>query len=88
MGTLNPPAPQSSFGFVVFSAEAYKSSDYSDADTQIGGSGFNNTAGASLGGYTTPGNNGKSEAQKETWIDQNSVPFLINRYNGTLVRGE
>ena len=87
-GPLNPPAPQSSFGFVVFSAEAYKSSDYSDADTQIGGSGFNNGPNASLGGYMTPGNNGKSEAQKETWIDQNSVPFLINRYNGTLVRGE
>jgi prepilin-type N-terminal cleavage/methylation domain-containing protein len=29
-----------------------------------------------------------TELGEETWIDENSVPLLINRYNGTLVRGE
>jgi prepilin-type N-terminal cleavage/methylation domain-containing protein len=29
-----------------------------------------------------------AERGEETWIDENSVPLLINRYNGTLVRGE
>lgn len=28
------------------------------------------------------------EQGEETWIDENSVPLLINRYNGTLIRGE
>lgn len=28
------------------------------------------------------------EQGEETWIDENSVPLLVNRYNGTLVRGE
>ena len=25
---------------------------------------------------------------EETWLDQNSTPLLINRYNGTIVRGQ
>ena len=29
-----------------------------------------------------------AEAAEERWIDENSTPLLINRYNGTLVRGE
>lgn len=29
-----------------------------------------------------------NERGEETWIDENSVPLLVNRYNGTLVRGE
>jgi hypothetical protein len=27
------------------------------------------------------------EKGEEDWIDGNSVPLIINRYNGTLVRG-
>lgn len=27
-------------------------------------------------------------AAKDTWMKENAVPFLINRYNGTLLRGE
>jgi type II secretory pathway pseudopilin PulG len=34
------------------------------------------------GGYPT------AEQEEEAWLDANAVPFLINRYNGTLVRGE
>jgi hypothetical protein len=31
---------------------------------------------------------GPSEQLEEQWLDQNATPLLINRYNGTLVRGE
>jgi hypothetical protein len=27
-------------------------------------------------------------AHEEAWLDNNSTPLMINRYNGTLVRGE
>jgi len=76
----NPP-PQSAFGLVVFNAEAFKSQDFTDSDTQIGGAGFDNKLNATLPGYGP-------EAAEETWIDQNSVPLIVNRYNGTLIRGE
>ena len=82
------PAPQSSFGFVVFSSEAYKSYDCSEADAQQEGGGFDNKKDAKLPGYDAPGTTSRSELEEEQWIDANSVPFLINRYNGTLVRGE
>ena len=32
--------------------------------------------------YTT------AEQAEEQWLDANAVPFLLNRYNGTLIRGE
>ena len=35
------------------------------------------------GGQYSPG-----EVGEESWIDDNSTPMLVNRYNGTLVRGE
>jgi prepilin-type N-terminal cleavage/methylation domain-containing protein len=31
---------------------------------------------------------GPAELNKESWIDENGTPLLINRYNGTLVRSE
>lgn len=30
----------------------------------------------------------QAEAAEESWIDDNATPLLVNRYNGTLVRGE
>ena len=32
--------------------------------------------------------NGAIGADKNTWLDQNSTPILVNRYNGTLLRAE
>ena len=32
--------------------------------------------------------NGYNEPAEELWIDQNALSLMINRYNGTLVRGE
>lgn len=31
---------------------------------------------------------GSAEYNKEQWLDNNATPFLINRYNGTLIKGE
>ena len=81
-GAPTPPPPQSSFGLVVFNAEAFRGFDYTDSDAQVAGSGFLNAAGASLSGY------GGQEQGEEDWIDKNSIPLMVNRYNGTLIRGE
>lgn len=29
-----------------------------------------------------------NERAKETWLDNNATPFILNRYNGTLIKGE
>ena len=34
------------------------------------------------------GSYGSAEIEEEKWIDGNSVPLIVNRYNGTLIRGE
>jgi type II secretory pathway pseudopilin PulG len=81
-GAPATPPPQSAFGLVVFNAESFKSQDFTDADTQLAGSGFDNGPGKSLSGYAG------AESKEEEWIDQNSVPLMINRYNGTLIKGE
>ena len=31
---------------------------------------------------------GANEQNKEIWLNNNSTPFLLNRYNGTLIKGE
>jgi type II secretory pathway pseudopilin PulG len=82
-GSPTPPPPQSSFGLVVFNAEAFRGFDYTDSDAQVAGSGFANGATAgSLPGYPGP------EQTEEDWIDKNSIPLMVNRYNGSLIRGE
>ncbi len=49
---------------------------------------------AGYGGYGVPNsptkgiNNGTGEGSEEGWLDVNATPILINRYNGTLIRGE
>jgi type II secretory pathway pseudopilin PulG len=61
----------SSFGFVLT-----ESSPLSD---QFGD--FYTDPQVAGGGYST------AEQNEETWLDTNAVPFLVNRYNGTLVKG-
>jgi prepilin-type N-terminal cleavage/methylation domain-containing protein len=68
-------APSTSLGLVLADREAYR----------------NNASAASptdddtlfLGAGISPGETGE-----EAWIDENGTPLLINRYNGTLSRGE
>ena len=80
-GAASVPLPQSAFGLVLFNAETFKSQGYSEADSQVSGSGWDGSKGP-LPAYVN------GEKQKEDWIDQNSVPLIVNRYNGTLIRGE
>ncbi len=65
---------RSAFGLILFDLEAFlNNGDHEDPQVAIG---TNNYAGAN------------GDIGEETWLDQNSVPLMINRYNGTLVRGE
>lgn len=73
-GTTDPPYSQ--IGFVLFEREPFENrTDGSTlADAQIDGRDYDND---------TP-----IEENEEIWIDENATPVLVNRYNGTLVRGE
>jgi prepilin-type N-terminal cleavage/methylation domain-containing protein len=82
------PPPQSKFGFVLFNAEPFSGQGFGGEDAQSGGGGFVNKQGQSLSSYSSAGSGGRTEAEEESWIDSNSIPFMVNRYNGTLTRGE
>jgi type II secretory pathway pseudopilin PulG len=71
--TMNKMPPLSLFGFVLYDGEMFKAQGFGVNDPQ-----FDPAAGAYAG----------KEREEEVWLDKNSVPVLINRYNGTLVRGE
>jgi prepilin-type N-terminal cleavage/methylation domain-containing protein len=75
--------PESKIGFVLFDAEEFHNihgegrttAANTDTDTEIAGTTGN-------GAYAP------EERNEETWLDQNAIPLLVNRYNGTLVRSE
>jgi prepilin-type N-terminal cleavage/methylation domain-containing protein len=85
---------ESQYGLVVFQREAFVGQGFSVSDVPyttpnapVGAA--PPTSAAWQAGYTaTPAGITISEAQEEAWLDQNATPLLINRYNGTLVRGE
>lgn len=66
---------RSQFGFVLYDQEPM-SNQFGTADDP------NADKDPQLGGPSP------REKEEETWLDQNALPVLINRYNGTLVRGE
>lgn len=67
---------QGQFGFALFDRDGYASSapdtDGRDEDWQIDNS--NNMTG--------------DEVIREQWLGENALHFLVNRYNGTLVKGD
>lgn len=69
----NDPPVRGGLGFVLFDNELFNNAGYSVIDPQIRASGS---------AYTT------AEEAEEAWLDENATPLLINRYNGTLVRGQ
>ena len=71
--TSNPVAARSQFGFVVYDNEAFSNLGFNDGDSQFGDPSPRETSNAD---------------GEEKWLDTNALPVLINRYNGTLVRGE
>jgi hypothetical protein len=79
--------PHSQFGFVLFDNEAYRSAIPQPGSTSYRVEydlQFTNASGALYG----TGGEGTKEKEEENWLDNNSTPLLVNRYNGTLVRGE
>ena len=77
--TYNGTLLSSQFGFVLYDREAFKAQGFTDGDAYL-----DPTNVASYGTTATP----NSEASEEVWLDSNSAPVLINRYNGTLIRAE
>jgi prepilin-type N-terminal cleavage/methylation domain-containing protein len=84
----NPYYAKSQIGLVLFDRESMRGAvarnpatpqdeDSRDLDWQFS---------PSVGAYNQ--NAPYDEASKERWLDDNAVPLLVNRYNGTLVRGE
>jgi type II secretory pathway pseudopilin PulG len=68
----------SQFGFVLYDREAFKAQGFTDGDTYLDPT-------VTSYGTTATAN---SEASEEVWLDANSAPILVNRYNGTLIRAE
>jgi type II secretory pathway pseudopilin PulG len=64
---------RSQLGFVLFDAVPFRDLGFSQGDPQMGG---------------TPPAGSPSETEEELWIDQNARFLLVNRYNGTMIRGE
>lgn len=69
-----PLVPRSQVGLILFDLDAFRAGEYNMEDLQI----VNPT-----GTY-----NPSPEQAEEAWLDQNGVPLLVNRYNGTLIKGE
>ena len=76
---MNSQPLSSQFGFVLFDREAFKAQSFTDGD---------DTMDPAVAGYGSVGASPPSEADEEAWLDKNSAPILINRYNGTLIRAE
>jgi prepilin-type N-terminal cleavage/methylation domain-containing protein len=64
---------RSQMGLVLFDNAAFKAQGFTDADPYVDR-------------LNAP--NPSAEVTEETWLDTNSTPILINRFNGTLIRGE
>ena len=78
--------PRSQYGMVLFDASAFDA-NWSQGDSQFDPTG---TPPQRPGPYTdsnTPASR-SPEANEERWLDENSTPLMVNRYNGTLIRGE
>ncbi len=68
---------RSALGLVLVDLEQFKNqSEGSPGDPQI-------TAATSPGAYGL-----SLEENEEKWLDENATPMLINRYNGTVVKGQ
>ena len=65
-------APSSALGFLLCDREGHRTNGDLGDPLLAGGAAGTTTA----------------EIGEETWLDANSVPLLINRYNGTLTQGQ
>jgi type II secretory pathway pseudopilin PulG len=78
-------ARDSQFGIVVFDHDAFAAKGYTDADAQVVSPTNLPSSYTSVGGVTS---GAPAESDEENWLDQNSTPLIIDRYDGSLIRGE
>lgn len=74
-GSTGSNAVYTQFGFALYDPEAFSNQGYFLDDPSI------NPA-------PPAPNTNSNETAEETWIDTNGLPLLVNRYNGTLIKGE
>ncbi len=86
------PTLTTQFGLAIFDRTLFASSGFDDNDTLAS---TNATWSGGVATYLWTYTQGKgaggtkpSEQSEENWLDQNSLPVLINRYNGTLIAGQ
>lgn len=87
--TAAPPGNdtlQSSVGFVLFDLVPFEGRGSTRADSR-GDAALNTLDIYVRPGLSSPAYN-PDELNEEAWLDQNGTPVLVNRYNGTLIRGE
>jgi hypothetical protein len=72
---------RSAIGFVVYDDRTFKELGFDDADPQV-----YNPSPAEI--YNDTAASRTPEAVEERWIDANAIPILVNRNNGTLIRGQ
>jgi type II secretory pathway pseudopilin PulG len=82
-GLASAVFPLSQLGFVLFDYDTFKNQGFSDVDADINAQGYS-SAPMTVGTTSQTA----SEQTEESWLDQNSTPLMVNRYNGTLIRGE
>jgi prepilin-type N-terminal cleavage/methylation domain-containing protein len=82
---VTPTPARSAFGFALYDQDAFANLGYTEGDRQC------DTTIDGGQAYTDDPTNDAArspEAKEERWIDANATPFLVNRNNGTLLRGQ
>jgi type II secretory pathway pseudopilin PulG len=77
---------RSQFGFVMYEIDPFTTAGFVDLSTGAVAADPKMTGGTPVYGSATGAVT--DEFHEEQWIDQNATPFLINRFNGTLVKGQ
>jgi prepilin-type N-terminal cleavage/methylation domain-containing protein len=84
--TPNPFAPVSKLGFVLFDEETFVN-QFGQGRTNDAAA-YSDTQVDNRVVFGGPNDSPPEEAAEEKWLNENSTPILVNRYNGTLLRGE
>jgi prepilin-type N-terminal cleavage/methylation domain-containing protein len=74
----------SQYGLVVFDHNAFLAKGFSDKDPLVENNSNYTTAWTPHGETTSY----PPEQAEETWLDENATPLIIDRYDGSLIRGE
>jgi prepilin-type N-terminal cleavage/methylation domain-containing protein len=94
--TINPatgaivytvPPITASFGFVLYDSDAFDALQYTQQDPQCEQS-MPNYTDVSEASWQSSQTGRSDEAIEERWLDANAIPILVNRNNGTLLRGQ